>query len=68
MPFETASDAVNAPEYKSTPAPEVNVPTAACVIVFEPAVHAPKVIAPTLLIVWDAIDHPPDVRATATRA
>lgn len=68
MPAETARLADKGPAQSNTPAPEVAVPTLAWVMVFVPAVQAPKLIAATLEMVCDDIDQPPEVRATATRA
>lgn len=71
IPAETASEAVRAPETMIFVAPLVWYPMLKCVIVFDPAVHAPNVTTATLLTVVGAVpvtENAPDVRATATRA
>ena len=67
-PTLTAIFGVTVPEYRILPAPLVAVPTAKCVMVFVPTVHAPNVIVAAGETLLALTVHPPDVRATATRA
>ncbi len=51
IPELTASEELSAPLYNTLPAPLISVPTAKCVIVFEPAVAAGNVTAAALVAV-----------------
>src|SRR3569623_305398 len=68
LPFDTASDAVSAPDASRLPTPLDAVPTPKCVTTDVPAVHAGKVTAAALDAVSAVHVKPLDVRATATRA